>query len=351
VIKTTLESDLALQGTIAAHHEALEVWWSLVRDDFALLRAGKKLPELRQELLERVKNQLVPLGVLDEFKAAGVFVNWWQQIRYDLKTILSTGWHQALIPETYLVHTFFQPEAAAIEAVEAKISESENELVEVVGTAQEVAGYESEEDETVTATVIKRELKELIDDLKDNTGESAQKELKALEAQENAIIGLEKQIRDSKVELKKLTDEIDHKLQLKRLGGEEFQAETEKLLGEVEARLITLNEHDKDHKKQFAALQKDKAILQPRIAKTAELLASIGGVLTDAEAKTLILKKLYDLAIEQLNRYLNAEKRTVIRIVEDLWDKYATSSRELEAATTGTLSALEAVLKELEYLQ
>ena len=28
-----------------------------------------------------------PLSVLDEFKSAGIFVNWWQQIRYDLKTI------------------------------------------------------------------------------------------------------------------------------------------------------------------------------------------------------------------------------------------------------------------------
>src|ERR1700751_5909901 len=116
-----------------------------------------------------------PLAVLDEFKSAGVFVNWWQQIRYDLKTIVSTGWHQALIPDTYLVDTFFQAEAAAIEAIEAKISEAQSELAEAVETAQEVAAYEPEEDETVTATVIKKALKELIDDLKDSTGESAEK--------------------------------------------------------------------------------------------------------------------------------------------------------------------------------
>ena len=45
------------------------------------------------------------------------------------------------------------------------------------------------------------------------------------------------------------------------------------------------------------------------MAKTDALLASIGGQLTEAEAKTLILKKLYDLANSELNRYLNAEKR------------------------------------------
>ena len=71
--------------------------------------------------------------------------------------------------------------------MEAKISETQSELAEAVEAAQEVAAYEPEEDETVTAAVIKKALKELIDDLEDSPGESAQKELKNLQAQEKAI--------------------------------------------------------------------------------------------------------------------------------------------------------------------
>jgi type I restriction enzyme M protein len=89
-IKVTLEADLELQRTIARHHAALDAWWIVARDDFALLRDGKKLPEVRHELITALKAKLVPLSVLDEFKSAGVFVNWWQQIRYDLKTVVST---------------------------------------------------------------------------------------------------------------------------------------------------------------------------------------------------------------------------------------------------------------------
>ena len=63
---------------------------------------GKKMPEVRHELLTTLKDKLIPLNVLDEFKSAGVFVNWWQQIRYDLKTIISIGWHHTLIPDEYL---------------------------------------------------------------------------------------------------------------------------------------------------------------------------------------------------------------------------------------------------------
>src|SRR4030042_446251 len=120
------------------------------------------MPEVRHELLTTLKDKLIPLNVLDEFKSAGVFVNWWQQIRYDLKTIISIGWHHTLIPDDYLIAEFFQKEADEIETLEAQISEAQSELAEAVGTAQEVAAYAPEEDETVTASVIKKTLKDLI---------------------------------------------------------------------------------------------------------------------------------------------------------------------------------------------
>ena len=158
--------------------------------------------------------------MLDEFQSAAVFVNWWQKIRYDLKTIVSTGWHHALIPDGYLMAEFFQKEADAIEALEGKIAEAQSELAEAVEAAQEVIAYEPEEDETVTAGTIKSELKKLIDDLKDSKSESAKKELKKLQEQEDGITDIEKRIRTAKSELKTLSDELEHKLLLKRFGGE-----------------------------------------------------------------------------------------------------------------------------------
>ena len=349
-IKITLEADPALQRTLTAHHDALEAWWGVARDDFAQLRGGKKMPEVRQELLTTIKSKLIPLGVLDEFKSAGVFVNWWQQIRYDLKTIISIGWHHTLIPDDYLIAAFFQAEADAIDALEAKTSETQGELAEEVETAQVVAAYEPEEDETVTATVIKKALKELIDDLKGSTGESAVKELKALEEQETAITTLEKRIKESKAKLKTLTDELEHKLQLKRVGGEEFKAESQQLLVQAEAQLTALDETKKDDKKKITALRKDKEALEVRIAKTDALLASIGGQLTETEAKVLILKKLCDLANGELNRYLSAEKRLLVRAVENLWEKYAVSSRGLECKRAETMETLLGFLNGLGYL-
>ena len=107
----------------------------------------------------------------------------------------------------------------------------------------------------------------------------------------------------------------------------------------------------KADKKQLAALQKDAAALNARLAKTDALFAQVGGKLTDEEAKTLILKKLHDLATHELNRYLNAAKRHLIQSVETLWDKYAVSSRALETERTATLTALDGFLTGFGYLK
>ncbi|OGG55591.1 MAG: hypothetical protein A3F84_20680 [Candidatus Handelsmanbacteria bacterium RIFCSPLOWO2_12_FULL_64_10] len=348
-IKIRLEAEPALQQVIASHRAALEAWWSVARDDFAQLRDGKKMPDVRLELLTTLKGKLVPLGVLDEFKSAGVFVNWWQQIRYDLKTIISIGWHHSLIPDEYLIAEFFQAESDEIEALEAKISEAQGELAEAVETAQEVAAYEPDEDEKVTAAVIKKALKELIDDLQESTGASALKELKNLKDQDKAITAIEKRIKDLKTTLKARADELELKLQLKRLGSDDFKAESRELIQQADAQLAGLDPKDKTDNRKITAINKDKETLVARIARTDAILSEIGGQLSEEEARRLILKKIYDIARTELERYLNAEKRVITQAVENLWDKYAVSSRSLEAEREETLKTLDDFLKGLEY--
>ena len=118
---------------------------------------------------------------------------------------------------------------------------------------------------------------------------------------------------------------------------------------QVDSQLAVLDETNKEDKKKITALKKDTVVLQARIDKTDALLVKIGGQLTEDEAKTLILKKLYDLANQELIRYLNAEKRRLVQAVENLWDKYALSSHTLETQRSQTLGVLDGFLKELGY--
>ncbi len=122
------------------------------------------------------------------------------------------------------------------------------------------------------------------------------------------------------------------------------------MLQQAETQLKALNPNHKDDKKKITALNKDKDALNLRLARIDGVLAAIGGQLTDTEAKTLILQKLYDWVKEQLTRYLNAEKRVLIARVENLWDKYAVSSQELEAEREQTLAELNEFLVKLGYV-
>ena len=340
-IKAALEAAPALLGTLTRHHDALESWWAVARDDFAQLRhagnGGKKMPEVRHELLTTLKAKLVPLGMLDEFKSAGVFVNWWQQIRYDLKTIVSTGWHHTLIPDEYLIAEYFQAEADAIEALEATIAEAQGELSESVETAQEVSGYEPDEDEKVTAAVIKKALKALIDDLKGTTGASAIKELKNLTDQDKAIKAIENGIKDARARLKEKAAELEFKLELKRLGADDFKAETQELIAQADARLVVLDPKKLVDKKTIAALNKNKEALSARLARTDAVFKAIGDKISEADARRLILKKIYDIARSELDRYLNTEKRVLARAVENLqWNNSDRLSLEFQKAADST---------------
>ena len=149
---------------------------------------------------------------------------------------------------------------------------------------------------------MKKVLKEAMDDLKDSGGASAARELAKYREAHDAIASLENRIKDLKVEVRDKQTELDLKLRLKRLGGEEFQSETLQLIAQVTTEMAALKPDDK---RKLAALTKDRSVLEARLLRVDDLLVAIAGQLTTEEAKVLILQKLYDWVREQLTRYLN----------------------------------------------
>ena len=108
---------------------------------------------------------------------------------------------------------------------------------------------------------------------------------------------------------------------------------------------------NKEDKRKINALNKDKTILTKRLDSLEKLMKAIGEKLSNEEAKLLILRKLHDLINSELNRYLNAEKRSLIEKVENWWDKYAVSAQELEQQRAKTLEELNGYLSQLGYLE
>jgi|LSQX01.1.fsa_nt_gb type I restriction enzyme M protein len=425
-IKQTVEDDQNVIDTLTELGIHLADWWQLAKEDFSTLApnvntleparddiasdsiatyvrlTGDRFPRVRKELLDSIKEKFVPVGVLDKFQVAGVFVNWWDNIKYDLKTIMQNGWDAGLIPDEYLIEEFFKTEKAEIEQIEIEQADFESQLEEAVEEALNLVEFEADEEEgevKQTPALAKSELGKMIDFY---TEEKKQPEkAKPYQEQETKIKDLEKSIKDCKAKLKEKQAELELKIELKRYGSDDVKAESNALLtatkkeiakldADIEqlikafkadlkettdyanikksvtalekelkkanndaAKLNLVLEAQKQFKeitKAYNARVKDSGILQTKLDSIDALLEEIGGMITTEESQKLMLKKHFDIINDQLQRYLNAEKRVLIAAYENLFDKYYTSAQAIEQKREGTMKELNDFLTQLNYL-
>lgn len=423
-IKPLVEEDAQVVRTLTRLGLHLADWWQLAKDDFSTLApqpqpgtagsevaesmasyvtlSGDKFPRVRQELLATIKEKFVPVGVLDTYQVAGVFVNWWDNIKYDLKTIMQNGWEASLIPDDYLIAAFFQAEQAELEQLELAQATLETSLEEAVEEALTMLDYEADEEECevkLTPALAKSELKTQIDYLLYEKLQTA--EAWPFQTADTRIRELETQLKDGKAQLKEKQAELELKLILKRYGADDEKAESQTLLRTTQAELTKLDaavadliagfkaelkatkdfatirksvaalekelkadkavpyqlqevldaqKKLKEISKSYNSRQKDQDILQARLDSLDRLLADTGGIITDEESQQLILKKHFDFINNQLQRYLNTEKRALVAAYENLFDKYFTSAQRLESQRHDTMAELQDFLTQLNYL-
>jgi type I restriction enzyme M protein len=236
--------------------------------------------------MKQLKEILLPLGVLDEFKISGIFVNWWEELMYDFKTIVSTGWSKNLIEDEMIKEKFFRAEMEEIEKLESKVAEIDDELNELL---EEVEDWDEEEQGNKTANKVKKYLEEIVKDLRANKSASIFKEAEKWEKLLSRIKQKEKELKEVNKQLK-----------------------------------------DKEKEIEIKTIQKRES-------------------LCEQEAKELLLKKFYELIDKQLEKYLNAEKKEIIKIFENLWDKYKVSLMELTDERDAEVKKLDEFLERLGY--
>jgi len=355
-IKPFIENNPSVVAKIEQMNSEVKEWWSKAKDDFSTLENNNILPKVREKLITTLKTKMLTHKLLDEFQIAGIFVNWWQTIKYDLKTVIYDGWSVSLIPDEMVIGRFFQEEQDAIYELESDISQKETLISEAV----EAVEYEVEEDEEKTKKLITDYLKTQIKDLKDDTNPTAIKEKERFEKELKTITDLEKELKELKKTLQEKEKELIFKVKIKKYGIDEELQEYPPMLESAKTLLEELEEKKKslDVKKEKDAVQKkitplkkDIVVLEYKINNAKEFLEDMGGVITKEEAKELILEKLQNFIFNELNRYLNSEKRVLISNYEELFDKYKVSLRDLQSIQKRSLDELDGYLKELGYIQ
>jgi type I restriction enzyme M protein len=94
-----------------------------------------------------------------------------------------------------------------------------------------------------------------------------------------------------------------------------------------------------------------EAAIADAITITERIMARIGGMITDAEAKALILRKHHDLVAGQLQRYLSAKRRSLSLLFEHLWDKCSRSEKNLRAEWKRSDLRLASFLEERQHIE
>jgi len=345
-IKSLMESLPQLQQTVNNMRQQTQTWWQQAEAEISQLPQKQNLAQVRSQLLGSLKDKLMPIGVLDEFQTAGVFVNWWQDNRYDLKSIASAGWNQTLIPDQYMIDQFFQQEEAELDQLNTDLGQTQGLLEETV----EAVEYEAEEDEKVTTSLIKKHLEASIKELSDTLFNAAVQERETYQQQLAAIKKAESQISKLKKEIKASEEALEIKLSLKRLGAKAEKATQQELIDQIHQQMGQLDFNNRTDKRKITSLDKDLKKLMQRLAQIDGLMDEIGQQITEEECRMLILKRLYDQVDSELQRYLNTEKRILVLAVENLWDKYAVSSLQLEGNRQQTMKSLDSFLQRLGYL-
>jgi hypothetical protein len=292
------------------------------------------------------------VGVLDRFKVAGVIATWWNENQYDLKALVAQGfeglvdgWVETIaagLEENSGNHLDeMADDPLALRLLPDYLAELEQARQEVVDLEQEKEAFEAgESDEAVGEDTSEegerpnyaKELKDQIKELR-HTIDEYRKLIKAL-------TGSSKKAGSIAFHKARGEDTKILEAQLKGLEGKVRPVEVKVL--ELEMRLKPYDEileKLKAAKKQLKDLQK-KFLMR---------LDEARDTLSEDECRELVLDILKEKLECNLDAYVETHRRLVVAAVENWWEKYRVTLKDIQGLRDNASSKLQNLLKSLQY--
>jgi type I restriction enzyme M protein len=325
-IKPLIESAPGVQKKQTAFHRALDKWWAkqvpLIED----LPKTKNVFALRRQFLSSIAEALVRQGILDLHQVRGAVAAYMNRLSADFKSIAASGWGPELIPEEDILHSQFADVLERIEKDQARIAE-----LEALFAAADEEDAEPDEE----------------------TGVLSSERVKALK-EEKKVLGGEikeyrKNLKISQQDLKRLEKAStlfrdDHHTNVQRQA-----SEAEQQIDALTAKITTIDRQLERHVVLEQELKTLKAHIREVEKKKDELVAAARAKVSEDDAKRLILDRFKRLLVEQFDSYLRQYQRTFIAAIENLWDKYAVTTKQILAERDREAEQLGQFLVELGY--
>jgi type I restriction enzyme M protein len=357
-------------GVRAAHQtlmDRLEDWWvinlpvveALAPDADNQQARPRNVYVIRTQLLQSMEIALAGNGLLTSFQVRGALATYFDTLKADFKSIAAGGWGPGLIPEEEILQSQFPNVLAEQQQAQDRLAE-----LRALFAAAEEEDFEDSDD---TGVLPAEEVKNKRAELKDLNAEWKQqlKTIKQLAA--NLFTELKASgtlPRGSKKGyyctegLTQKAAEFGNGLRIVELAGKvgheskwigplrEAVAQGQQAWNTARSIEASLAHHKalEDEAKEL------KATLKAIENKRDELVASAREKISVDEARTVIIERLRTLLLSIYQGYLRAEQRACIRAVENMWDKYAITARQIEAERDEASRQLEAFLEELGYV-
>jgi type I restriction enzyme M protein len=333
-LKTLIEEDYEVNNKEKLILNELEKWWNENKDRLITLPETKDVFNVRKDFINSFVDRFVQYEMLDLHEVEGAFVNFWHLQKVDLKSIAASGWSPALIPDEEILSSQF-PE------VLQKQRDNQDRIQELESMFSEAESDTEEENDDIESEVLP---KEIVKELKNNKKE-INGQIRALKKEKL------KPLKDTLKKINKLNE-----TKVKELGynKEEIENEIEKInnkINQYENKKSDIDKKLEKHTELENELKELKSEIKAAEKKKDELVQKAREKISKEESKELILKRFYITLEEELKRYMKNHLLEIISIVENFWDKYKVTARDIEKDRDKEAEKLEGFLKELGYVE
>ena len=357
------------QSVLTRHQqfrETLKAWWeanlplvqALAPDAANQEARPRNVYIMRSRLLRSIEEKLANQQLLTSFQVRGAFANYVDTLKADFKSIAASGWGAELIPDEDILQSQFPEVLEELEQAQTRLAE-----LQALFAAADEEDFEDTDD---TGVLPSEEVKSKKEELKIQNAEwKAQlKQVKALAG--NLFTEIQGANLLPKGEKKGFycNEGLTQKEAQFTNGNRILELATE--VGHISEYAIPLKEAMERGQHAYnqaarinASLERHQALedevktLRANIRSIEnnrdELVQSAREKISTAEARSVIIERLRKTLMEIYESYLRADLRACVRAIENLWEKYAVTAKEIEAARDKASQDLQAFLEELDY--
>ncbi|MEV6114813.1 class I SAM-dependent DNA methyltransferase [Streptomyces sp. NPDC052109] len=297
----------------ASMRAAYAEWWTKGSTLFGKLAEDGKLMDLRAGVLAGFTESIGAMGVLDEYRTAGIIADWWTHARYDMKALAAGGFGRVL--------------EGWVDSTEAIVKPAEGS-VSSPGSARKPKTTASAADRrrAMDQPVVRHLIPDFL------------KQYAVVEAEVAAADAAYKEAADALAAAQPPSED-----------GEDDGSAVEEIAEPVSSEeLAHLEAELASYRKTRTAATKKRKALDDRFLP--ELMAASKLVLADEErTQEVVLAVLDEDLTRRLDSAVAVGRRELVAVFRRWAEKYAVSLSELEGASEATQEELRGWLEELGY--